>query len=310
MSEPIEITVISGKGGTGKTVLTSCLAAIIDNKIVADCDVDAPDLHLLLKPTIRRQEVFLGGKLAAIDAETCTSCGKCLEVCRFGAVTVEKRDGAEVYSIDDLACEGCGVCAWMCPAEAIGLADSRGGKWFVSDTAYGKMVHACLGVAQENSGKLVTIVRKEARRLAIEQGLRYVLIDGPPGIGCPVIASVAGVHMAVVVTEPTLSGVHDLERVLALTQHFGVKTGVVINKHDLNNDVSHRMEGFLSERKVPVLGKIPFSSEVNRAIAAGETVIGFSDGEVTRKIKEVAQEVIAKLSENQTDEIGSKHKGG
>jgi MinD superfamily P-loop ATPase len=288
MTKPIEVTIISGKGGTGKTVLASSLAALIDDKIMADCDVDAPDLHLLLKPEVERREVFIGSKLASIDAEACTACGRCFDVCRFGAVRIVNQGDGVSYEIDQLACEGCGVCSWTCPAEAISLTDSTGGEWFVSNTRFGGMVHASLGAAQENSGKLVSIVRREARKTAIAEGRRFVIIDGPPGVGCPVIASVAGADLAVVVSEPTLSGLHDLERTLQLTRHFGIKTAVIINKHDLNGEMCLQIEEYLSDKAVPLIGKIPFSMEVNKAVAAGTTVVEYSESEVSRQIREIS----------------------
>lgn len=293
MSKPFEIIVISGKGGTGKTVFTSCLASLFRDKVVADCDVDAPDLHLLFKPLVKRQEDFPGSSHASIDSDKCTACGRCFDVCRFGAVTVDDDGSGSTYGIDDLGCEGCGVCVWTCPAEAISMKAGTGGKWYVSDTRFGTLVHARLGVAQENSGKLVTVVRREARKAAIEKGCRFVVIDGPPGIGCPVIASVAGANLAVAVTEPTLSGIHDLERVLELARHFGVKTGVIINKFDINVEIVQQMEEFLESAGVPLLGKIHFDTTVNRAIAEGRTVIEYSDSKVAREISLAARETIA-----------------
>jgi MinD superfamily P-loop ATPase len=288
MSKPFEIVVISGKGGTGKTVFTSCLASRFQDKVVADCDVDAPDLHLLFTPIVKHQEDFPGTPHASIDPAKCTGCGRCSQVCRFGAVKVGGNGAGPVYEIDDLGCEGCGVCAWTCPADAISMTAGTGGKWYVSDTRFGTLVHARLGVAQENSGKLVTVVRREARKAAMEKGCHFVVIDGPPGIGCPVIASVAGANLAVVVTEPTLSGIHDLERVLELTGHFGVKTGVVINKFDLNSDIVRKMEQLLESKEVPLLGKIRFDTTINRAIAEGRTVVEHSEGEAAREISAAA----------------------
>jgi len=299
MPKPIEIAVVSGKGGTGKTVLTACLAALIEDKVVADCDVDAPDLHLLLRPSIRREEAFSGNQRATIDAEMCTSCGKCLEVCRFKAIVAAGESGDETYHVDSLDCEGCGVCTWSCPVGAITMEDTQGGKWFVSDTRFGTLVHASLGVAEENSGKLVTIVRSEARKVAIETGHRLVFIDGPPGVGCPVIASIAGVDLAVVVTEPTLSGLHDLERVLGLTRHFGVRTGVVVNKYDLNGEVCLQILEFLRINRVPLLGRIPFDTMVNRAVAAGKTVVEYSDSKVAREIRFASEQMMDLIRKEQ-----------
>lgn len=319
MTKPLEVTVISGKGGTGKTVLASSLAALFDDKVVADCDVDAPDLHLLLKPSVRKTEDFVAAKVASIDTDRCTACGKCFEVCRFQAVgRVEAPAAAGSgggsaggrYEIDRLACEGCGVCEWMCPAGAISLADTHGGKWFVSDTRFGTMVHASLGVAEENSGKLVSIVRREARNEAISQGRKVVLIDGPPGIGCPVIASIAGADLAVIVTEPTLSGIHDLERVLGLADHFGLRKGVVINKHDLNPDMTAGIEEYLGAHEIPLLGKIPFDRDVSLAIADAQTVIEHSSGEVSTCIRGIAGGIISSLYDNQDAKIGSKDEDG
>jgi MinD superfamily P-loop ATPase len=291
MTKPTEVAIISGKGGTGKTVLTSSLAALMDDKVMADCDVDAPDLHLLLRPEIETREVFVGLKSASIDPETCTACGRCLEVCRFGAVRRAGDGDQASFEIDDLACEGCAVCSWICPANAIRLTDSLAGEWLVSNTRFGKMVHANLGVAQENSGKLVTIVRREARKVAITRGHRLVVIDGPPGVGCPVIASVAGADLAVIVAEPTLSGLHDLERTLQLTQHFDISTAVVVNKCDLNGEMSRRMEDYLADRAIPLLGKIPFSADVSKSIAAGKTIVEYSDGEITRRVKRISDSI-------------------
>jgi MinD superfamily P-loop ATPase len=288
MAKPIEIVVVSGKGGTGKTVLASSLAGLIDDLVVADCDVDAPDMHLILEPTIVRNEAFSGSRVASIDAGTCTSCARCAEVCRFGAVKVDTGTDGRTYSIDGLACEGCGVCAWNCPAGAIDLADAPTGDWYVSETRFGKMIHARLGIAQETSGKLVTVVRREARLAAIEDKSRFVLIDGPPGIGCPVIASIAGADLAVIVTEPTLSGLHDLKRILGLTKHFRIRTAVVINKHDLNSEVCARIQGYLEKQEVPLAGMIGFDGQVSKAIAAGKTIVEYSDGKAAREIRCIA----------------------
>ena len=306
MSKPIEIAVISGKGGTGKTVLTAALAVLLPNKVTADCDVDAPDMHLLLQPKIEKEEIFSGLKLARIDPAKCTGCGKCSEVCRFGAVRAEGTDGDADYSVDPLGCGGCGVCVWMCPADAIAFEDSAGGKWFVSDTRFGKFVHAQLEPAQENSGKLVTLVRREARRLAEDAGNEAVIIDGPPGIGCPVIASIAGAGLAVVVTEPTLSGIHDLGRVLALTDHFGLRAGVVINKYDLNGEISVEIEDYLSRRGVVCLGKIPFGEEVKDAIAAGRSVLEHTDGPVSNAVRVIAESIINLAAETRRAQDRSK----
>jgi MinD superfamily P-loop ATPase len=307
MPKPTEIVVISGKGGTGKTVLTSSLAFLAENKITADCDVDAPDMHLLLQPEIVREEIFSGMKVARIDPDKCTGCGKCAEVCRFRAVKVVESDKGADYSIDPLGCEGCGVCVWMCPAEAITFEGSTGGKWFVSDTRFGKFVHAQLEPAQENSGKLVSLVRSEARKLAEKEGVRTVIIDGPPGIGCPVIASIAGVDLAVVVTEPTISGIHDLDRVLGLADHFDLKAGVIINKYDLNEEIATEIEQHLPGRGVMFLGKIPFGAEVKEAITAGKAILEHTEGPVSRAVRVIGENIMRLAAE--TREAGKVSKG-
>jgi MinD superfamily P-loop ATPase len=298
MPKPTEVAVVSGKGGTGKTVLASAIAFLASDKVTADCDVDAPDMHLLLKPEILREEVFPGSNVARIDSEKCASCGRCAEVCRFGAIRTGIVAGDTYYSIDPLACAGCGVCTWMCPSAAIEFEGSVGGKWFVSDTRFGKFVHAQLEPAQENSGRLVTLVRREARRLAEAEGCDTVIIDGPPGIGCPVIASIAGVDLAVVVTEPTVSGTHDLERVLGLTAHFGLRTGVVVNKFDLNADITNDIENRVSMERIEFLGRIPFGGEVKEAIAAGRSILEHCDGPVSSATRVVAERIIRMAKEN------------
>ena len=297
MPKPTEIVVISGKGGTGKTVLTSSLACLARNKVTADCDVDAPDMHLLLQPEVISEGEFSGMNTARIDPEKCTGCGKCAEVCRFRAVGVKDSDEGSEYSIDPLGCEGCGVCVWMCPAEAIGFESSRGGKWFISDTRFGKFVHAQLEPAQENSGKLVSLVRSEARKLAEKEGVETVIIDGPPGIGCPVIASIAGVDLAVVVTEPTVSGIHDLDRVLGLAAHFDLKAGVVVNKYDLNEEIATEIEDHLPGRGVTSLGRIPFGEEVKEAITAGKAVVEHSDGPVSNAVRVISENILRLAAE-------------
>ncbi len=245
-----EIAVLSGKGGTGKTSLVGALAAIIPDKVLVDCDVDAPDLHLLLDPQKRKTERFLGGRKAVIRAESCTACGLCREVCNFQAIS-------EDYRVDPFSCEGCGVCVHFCPVQAIDFPLVECGQWFVSDTRFGPLVHAQLGVAQENSGLLVSLVRQQARDLAEEQGRPLILIDGPPGIGCPVISSVTGTDAVLLVTEPTLSGLHDLNRVVELLRHFKIPGMVLINKFDLQPDVSRKIEDYARKNNLGLLGKTP-----------------------------------------------------
>ncbi|RLE10261.1 (4Fe-4S)-binding protein [Candidatus Aerophobetes bacterium] len=277
-----QIVVISGKGGTGKTVISASFASLAEKKVMADCDVDAADLHLLLHPTVKEEYDFLG-KVARIDQERCTQCGRCQEVCRFEAISD--------FTIDPVSCEGCGVCAYVCPQKAIEMVEDVSGKWFVSETKYGPLVHAKLGIAEENSGKLVSLVKQKARQIAEEEGCEFIIIDGPPGIGCPVIASLSGVDVALIVSEPTLSGIHDLERVAGVAHHFGVRSLVCINKYDLNMENSQQIEEFCQSHGIEIAGKIPFDSTVTEAMVCGKSIVEYSDGKVSRRIKEVWEKV-------------------
>ncbi|MGY5862179.1 MAG: 4Fe-4S binding protein [Candidatus Thorarchaeota archaeon] len=264
----VEIAVVSGKGGTGKTTITAAFAAIADNLILADCDVDAPDLHILLHPEIITKTDFIGSKVAHIDPELCTECGLCSEHCRFEA--------AHPPEIDQMACEGCSVCALVCPEHAIEMKDRVSGHLFKSNTRFGPMAHAKLLPGEGNSGKLVTDVRQLGLKLASAEGKERVLIDGSPGIGCPVIATVTGLTMGVVVTEPTLSGVHDMERILSLLQRFKVKSGVIINKYDINIENTEQIEKYCASIGVVVLGRVPFDRTMTKSMVAAKTVPEFA----------------------------------
>jgi MinD superfamily P-loop ATPase len=272
-----EVVVLSGKGGTGKTSIVGSLAALAEDKVLADCDVDAADLHLLLSPSERMRNEFWSGQVAHIDEDKCTECGLCQELCRFNAI--------EDFRVDAVSCEGCGFCFHVCPVEAITMSERMAGYWFISDTRYGPLVHARLGVAQENSGKLVAVVRQQAKQIAEEQGLDYIISDGPPGIGCPVISSLSGAGLALLVTEPSLSGIHDLERVLGVCRHFGVSAMVCINKYDLNEENTRQIEDQCLSQGVEVAGRIPFDNVVTESIVQGVPVVEYSDGNVTREIE-------------------------
>ncbi|RLC70427.1 MAG: (4Fe-4S)-binding protein [Chloroflexi bacterium] len=278
-----ELVVLSGKGGTGKTSLVGSFAVLAQNKVLADADVDAPDLYLLLQPQVREQAEFWGGQLAFIDEEKCTGCGLCEELCRFKAI----KD----FKVDELSCEGCGFCSHICPAEAIHMKERMAGHWYISETKYGPLVHARLGAAQENSGKLVALVRNKAKALAEENHLEYIITDGPPGIGCPVISSVAGANLALLVTEPTLSGMHDLSRALGLCQHFNVPALVCINKYDLNEENASRIEAYCSDMGLKLVGRIPFDNVVTKALACGVPVVEYTDGRVSREIESLWREI-------------------
>ncbi|RQW83533.1 MAG: (4Fe-4S)-binding protein [Geobacter sp.] len=266
-----ELVIISGKGGTGKTSLTASFAVLADFPVLADCDVDAADLHLILAPTIRERHDFRSGNEAIIRPAECIMCGKCFDLCRFDAV-MPGGEG-EAYTIDPVACEGCGVCVRFCPAGAIDFPEALCGEWMISETRCGPMVHARLGVAAENSGKLVSTVRSEARRLAEENQHGLVIVDGPPGIGCPVIASLTGTSQALVVTEPTVSGEHDLERVLKLTRHFGIPTAICVNKWDLNPAMTERIESLALRSGASIAGRIRYDNAVTSAQMLGKAVV-------------------------------------
>jgi MinD superfamily P-loop ATPase len=269
-----ELVVVSGKGGTGKTSLTASFAVLAKQSVIADCDVDAADLHLVLAPRVRRREVFRAGHEAEIKPDLCTGCGLCRELCRFDAVRVEAEGfDRPQFSIDTTACEGCGVCVRSCPEQAIDFPKRVSGEWYVSDTRCGPMVHARLGIAAENSGRLVSIVRQQAREVAEREGKALLLVDGPPGIGCPVIASLTGTSAALVVTEPTLSGEHDMERVLALARHFEIPTAICVNKWDLNADMTARIERGASERGAWTAGRVRYDQGVTAAQIQARTVV-------------------------------------
>jgi len=291
-----EMTVISGKGGTGKTTVLSSLAQLAENAVLADNDVDAADLHLLIRPTIREVHDFVGGTKATIDAARCTGCGLCASACHFDAIRLDGPANARAgvtYRIDSLACEGCGLCPRVCPVDAIRGEENVTGSWCVSSTDYGPMVHARLGIAEENSGRLVAQVRSRAAEVAREVGADFILGDGPPGTGCPVIASVSGTDLVMIVTEPTVSGVHDMERVLKLAAHFRVRAVVVINKADINPEQAQRIELIAREHQAQVIGRIPFDRTVNDSLMAGQTVVQFREGPAGAAIRALWEELRA-----------------
>jgi len=269
-----ELVIISGKGGTGKTSVTAAFAALSAGQaVLADADVDAADLHLILQPTVIRREPFRAGHEATIRADDCIGCGACLAHCRYGAVVMDgTAAGSANFAIDPLGCEGCGVCVRFCPVKAIDFPERECGEWFISGTRFGTMVHAKLGIAAENSGKLVATVRREARRLAEEQGRDLILVDGPPGVGCPVIAAVTGASRVLAVTEPTPAGIHDLTRVLELTGHFGIPAAVAVNKWDIHPAMTAQIEAQAASMGATIAGRIRYDRAVTAAQVAGKTV--------------------------------------
>jgi MinD superfamily P-loop ATPase len=290
-----ELVVISGKGGTGKTSMVASFAALAGGAVLADCDVDAADLHLLLEPTVLKTEPFMGGRVAKIRPDACTGCGACEEHCRFGAILPSESTSGVSYAVDPIACEGCGVCVWICPEKAIEFPERQSGEWFVSTTRHGPMVHARLGVAESNSGKLVTQVRTKARDVAEAEGLELVIVDGPPGIGCPVIASVAGASLILVVTEPTLSGVHDLKRVVNLANHFQIPAAVCVNKHDINPEIAASIEEFCREEDVWLAGRVPYDPRVTKAQIEGLSMVETQDGPTSEGIRQCWSHIVKRL---------------
>ncbi|MBN1357548.1 P-loop NTPase [Candidatus Bathyarchaeota archaeon] len=276
-----QLTILSGKGGTGKTTLTASLAVLAGNAVLADCDVDAPDLHMLLHPEVIKTQEFIGSKLAVIDKAKCDNCGVCREKCRFDAIT-------EAIEVDAIACEGCGVCAAICPSDAITMIERVSGYAYISKTKYGLMAHALLSPGESNSGKLVTLVRQNARVLSEKENSDLIIIDGPPGIGCPVIASLSGVDVGLVITEPTMSGIHDLQRALQLIKHFNVKPLVCVNMYDINKDNTDKILGFCEENSIRVVGKIPFNPKVTEAMVNGKTIVEYaSESDVAKEIENI-----------------------
>jgi MinD superfamily P-loop ATPase len=286
-----ELVVISGKGGTGKTSIVASFVALADSAAVADCDVDAADLHLVLGPTVRQRWPFSGGTTAVIDTERCTGCAACAEHCRFDAVRTSADGAASTYEIDPISCEGCGVCVDACPEGAAVLVATTNGEWFVSETRHGPMVHARLGIAQENSGKLVSLVRREAKAVAQSKRCELLICDGSPGIGCPVIASIAGARMVLVVTEPTLSGLHDLQRVAELCRQFNIKAGVCINKADINPEVAAEIEADAVRWGMPLLGRIRYDESVTTAQVKRLAVVENGDGPAAMDIRALWERV-------------------
>jgi len=265
-----ELIVISGKGGTGKTSLMAAFSSLATGKVLCDADVDAADLHLIMDPAVVRRADFKAGNRAVINTDLCTECGLCRQMCRFNAISAD-------YIVNPIDCEGCGVCVHFCPEKIIDFPENTCGEWFISDTRLGPMVHARLGIAEENSGKLVTLVRREARKLAEEKNLDLILTDGPPGVGCPVIASIGGASAVLIVTEPTVSGKHDMERVAQLAAHFKIPAMICVNKFDLNLELTRQIENYAIEKGLSCLGRIPFDSIFTKAMIQAQTIFEYDD---------------------------------
>lgn len=293
-----QFVILSGKGGTGKTSVAAAFAHLSTSNglqgkvILADADVDASNLELVLAPQVRESHTFLGGKVAIIDQEQCAGCGTCASVCRFNAIHPANFS----FQVDPIACEGCGACVYQCPGEAIQLQTQTAGEWYRSESHYGPLFHAALLPAQENSGKLVTMVKQQARLKAMDENAQLVLVDGPPGIGCPVISAVSGADLALIVAEPTAAGVHDMRRVLETTDHFGVQTIVCINKADLYAQGAAEIEAFCQENSIKVVGRIPFDASVTEAMVQGQSVTAFApDAPASRALAKVWADICTEL---------------
>jgi len=301
-----EISIISDKGGTGKTTIVSSFAALAKTGVLADCDVDAADLHLLLQPAIKQTHDFTGGKSASIITDKCIGCGKCEDVCNFDAAVFNGPANDTVgktYTIDPIACQGCGVCVHFCPVDAIEFKDVVNGRWFISDTRFGPMLHARLTPAQENSGKLVSLIRKHAKQIAAEQNKDLVIIDGSPGIGCPVIASIAAADLVLAITEPTISGQHDLDRAVELTRHFGIPTVICISKYDINPEIAKAIGQKAGEKNLKVVGKIAYDTTATKAQIAGESIVEYSDNGLKKQMVSSWESTLDILNGTQTQQI-------
>jgi len=283
-----QIVIASGKGGTGKTTLSASFAKLAGHSVMVDADVDAADMFILMKPDKTVEEPFYGNEAARFDPDLCTQCGECVDVCRFGALSFDDND---MPSLDETACEGCSVCSHVCPTGALYMEPCDCGKSFVSETACGTMVHARLGIAAENSGMLVTELRKRAAEIAEEKGEDLIIIDGPPGIGCPVMAAVTGADLIVCIAEPTVSGMHDLTRILDLADHFGIQTKSIMNKIDINPEIAEKVKRDCEARGSEIIAEIPYDSDVVQSIIAAKPLVDYSDGPASQAIKSAWEKV-------------------
>ncbi len=283
-----ELTIISGKGGTGKTTVTAAFATLAKNKVLADCDVDAADLHLILTPQELSSNNFVGGRAPQINYDKCSKCGECFRLCRYAAIDFTEESGPK---INEFACDCCALCAWACPEKAISMIDTVNGRWFISATRIGKMVHARLGIGEDNSGKLVALVRQQSKLIAKADALDLIINDGPPGIGCPVTAAITGVDLVLIVTEPTLSGIHDMERVHGLCRHFDIPALICVNRYDLNLINTQRIRDYCNEHNLELVGEIPLDPVVNKAQVARQSVVEYDCGLVSQVVREMWEKV-------------------
>ncbi len=287
-----QIVVISGKGGTGKTTVSGSLAVLFKNHIISDCDVDSANLHLILNPELREEHEYWAGNKAEIDENKCIGCGKCHEICRFNAI-VKKETG--VFSVDPFACEGCKACVLVCPVNAVNFNVNHPGNYYISETGYGEFVHADLRPGEEMSGGLIAQVRKNSLRLAVDRKRDYVIIDGAPGIGCPATSSLTATDYAILVTEPTVSGIHDMKRMIEVIEHFRIPYSVVINRYDINKQRTSEIETLCNSKKIKIIGEVPFDEKVNYANSNAIPVVNISDSEAAEEIKSMFQKLLEEI---------------
>jgi len=287
-----QIVILSGKGGTGKTFVSASLACIAEQCVIADCDVDAANLHLLLHPELTATYKFTGGRIAKVSSDQCTGCGLCVESCRFDALDMTQNpSGGKIARVDAIACEGCGVCGLVCPEKAFTFHKSDSGRWFTAETSYGPMVHAHLFAGEENSGKLVQEVRTKARETGEEQNREYVLIDGPPGTGCAVMSAMTGVDLVVLTTEPTLAGIHDAKRVVQLASHFHIPVGMIVNKSTINKEKTAELKKYAEDQNIQYLGEIPYEKKVVDSVADLQPYVCVHDDDVSQRLRDIWQRI-------------------
>jgi len=280
----MEIAVISGKGGTGKSSISAAFATLSEEVVLADCDVDAANLYLLFNPTHEEDEVFISGQKAVIDYKICTNCGICLEYCRFDAISVSEGR----VEISEISCDGCVLCSRICPVTAIKMIPSDKSRLITGSFRNGKMVYGRLAPGEENTGKLVNMVREKAKKLSEKYSIKTIILDGPPGIGCPVISTITGADKVVIVTEPTISGLHDMQRALDIVRKFSLKAYVIINKFDLNSSMSNEIQRWCKENGVTVAGKLAFDPDMVEAMVQGKSITEFNpDLKISIAIKKI-----------------------
>jgi MinD superfamily P-loop ATPase len=285
----MEIAVISGKGGTGKSSISAAFATTGNSVVIADCDVDAANLYLLFEPVHDDEEVYISGYKAVLDTDRCTNCELCTNYCRFDAIT----PGEETVNISDISCDGCFLCSRICPENAITMVANDKSRMYSGSFRNGKMVYGWLAPGEENSGKLVNMVREKAKKIAKENGIDNIILDGPPGIGCPVISTITGVDKVIIVTEPTISGLHDLQRATGIVQKSGRNPIVIINKSDLNMSLTEQIHKWCVDNNIRVVGILPFDTKMVESMVRGKSIVEYDpDNRINRKINEILNNIL------------------